>query len=422
MSSTQGVVSESGGRLVLTKNDGSVGAALVRMTSPRAIGGDFDITVDFDLGTFPAAASGGGRYHTMILRDAGTLALVAGAARYREPTNSCIPFTDSYKFYTDNPGCTPSAVYVSTSDTTGKLRLNRQGATIRGYYWSGTAWVEAMNRTGPTGLLVLDFDSGTNGTLATGHTAYFDNLMISGGSCGSGSGGGSGIGGSSGAGGSGGAGGGAACLGNISIDFAALAPYWIDSSAACGSASASANALHLTRTGTCTSAQVGGAVTLDPSHWKLCGDFDVQVNFNLVAFTVPVGGTQTRYAVVRATDPSSTSGIALERYNAPVANPCPPSTQNYKGWSTTSTDCGGATMVATTDTTGKFRLTRVGSTVTSYYYSSAGSGSWVAVHTGTGITTTPWSLVFYTGYALGADMTDMSVTYSSLMITSSSAP
>jgi len=79
-------------------------------------------------------------------------------------------------------------------------------------------------------------------------------------------------------------------------------------------------------------------------------------------------------------------------------------------------------MVATTDTTGKFRLTRVGSTVTSYYYSSAGSGSWVPVHTGTGITTTPWSLVFYTGYALGGDMTDMSVTYSSLTITSSSAP
>ena len=40
-------------------------------------------------------------------------------------------------------------------------------------------------------------------------------------------------------------------------------------------------------------------------------------------------------------------------------------------------------MVATTDTTGKFRLTRVGLAVTSYYYSSAGSGSWVAVHTAT---------------------------------------
>ena len=78
-------------------------------------------------------------------------------------------------------------------------------------------------------------------------------------------------------------------------------------------------------------------------------------------------------------------------------------------------------MVATTDTTGKFRLTRVGSTVTSYY-SSAGNGSWVAVHTATGITTTPWGLVFYTGYALGTDRTDMNVTFSSLTITSGSAP
>src|SRR5688572_3855338 len=95
--------------------------------------------------------------------------------------NTCIPSTDSYKFYTDNPGCTPNAVYVSTADTTGKLRLNRQGATIRGYYWNGTGWVEAMNRTGPTGPLVLDLNSGTNGTLTSGHTAYFDNLVISGG-------------------------------------------------------------------------------------------------------------------------------------------------------------------------------------------------------------------------------------------------
>jgi hypothetical protein len=282
--------------------------------------------------------------------------------------------------------------------TGGTFRIARVGTTVSGYL--GATLIYSTTSTSPLAIVgfILQLQPNSNDNIAVA----YDNFHFSA-ACNR-------------------AGGGAACLGNVSIDFAALAPYWIDSSAACGSASVSAKALQLTRTGTCTAAREGGFVTLDPSRWKLCGDFDVQVDFNLVAFTVPTGGTQTRYAVVRAGDPSSTSGIALERYNAPTANTCPPSTQNYKGWSTTSVDCGGATMVATTDTTGKFRLTRVGSTVTSYYDSSAGNGSWVAVHTATGITTTPWGLVFYTGYALGTDRTDMNVTFSSLTITSGSAP
>jgi hypothetical protein len=162
----------------MTKNGGVVGAALVRLATPRQICGDFDISADFDLGTSSAATVGGGRYHTMIVRDATTLSLVAGVERYREPTNTCIPYADSYKFYTTDPGCTPNAIYVATSDATGKFRLARQGTTIRGYYWSGSAWIESMNRSGPSSPVVLDFDSGTNGTLDTGHIAYFDNLVV----------------------------------------------------------------------------------------------------------------------------------------------------------------------------------------------------------------------------------------------------
>jgi len=173
-----GSVSESGGRLVLTRNNGIVGAALASQAPGEQICGDFDITVDYDLGTFLPAASGSGRYHTMILRDRATSTLVCGVERYREQANACIPFTDSYKFYTNDPGCTPNALYVATSDTQGKFRLARTNATIHGYYWNGTAWVESMTRSITTAPLSLDFDSGTNGSLTTGHTAYFDNLQI----------------------------------------------------------------------------------------------------------------------------------------------------------------------------------------------------------------------------------------------------
>ena len=80
--------------------------------------------------------------------------------------------------------------------------------------------------------------------------------------------------------------------------------------------------------------------------------------------------------------------------------------------------------VTTTDTTGTFRLTRTGATVTSYYLSGAdgGSGSWVAVTSATGMTTTPWTLAIYTGYDVGGDATDMNVAYTSLEIASAGAP
>jgi hypothetical protein len=213
------------------------------------------------------------------------------------------------------------------------------------------------------------------------------------------------------------------CLGNVSIDFAALAPYWVDMSRACGAATFASGALQLTRNGACTSEQPGGWIGLDPTRWQLCGDFDVQVDFELVSFTIPSSGGGTRWAVVRAFDPASSAGIALERYAAPPANPCPPSTQSYKSWSTTSVDCGGATMIPTTDATGAMRLTRAGGTVKSYYRTAANGGTWTSFVTASGMTTTPWTLVFYTGYdASGGDRTSQSVSFRALQVSSASTP
>ncbi len=177
-SAGQGSLSVAGGRLVMTKFNDLVGRAACGMRAPHEICGDFDITVDYNLDNFPPAAAGSGRFHAMLLIDPVTGALVAGAERYREQTNDCIPSTDSYKFYTTVPGCTPTATYVSTSDTQGKLRLQRTGATIHGYCWNGSAWVEGMNRPCPRGPVRVVFTSGTNGTLMTGHVASFDNLSI----------------------------------------------------------------------------------------------------------------------------------------------------------------------------------------------------------------------------------------------------
>lgn len=214
---------------------------------------------------------------------------------------------------------------------------------------------------------------------------------------------------------------GLACLGNASVDFASLAPYWLDASTACGTATFASNAVAMTYAGPCTPSTEGGTLVLDPAHWQLCGDFDVAVTFDLATFPLP--SSASRWAAFRAYDAAGgVNGISLERFDAAPALACVPATQNYKSWSTDGTNCS-ATYASTADTTGKLRLTRTGSTVTSYYFSPADGGSWVQVLSVPAMTTTPWSLTLYTGDDAGTADTDLqTVTFSSLTVTSATTP
>ena len=213
--------------------------------------------------------------------------------------------------------------------------------------------------------------------------------------------------------------GGPVCLGNVSIDFSSLAPDWVNVSATCGTAAVSNDSLVLTRDGTCSSDSGGGAVSLsDPL--RLCGDFDIRVAYDLTTFPYPTAGG--RYASVRAYDPlDSTNGITLERFDN---DQCTNVAIAYKGWTTNSSGCV-APHIATTDTTGTMRLTRTGTTVTSYFFTpdDAGGGSWTQVMTDT-LTTTPWALEFYTGYNPpgSGDTQNQSVSFSNLVITSANTP
>lgn len=213
-----------------------------------------------------------------------------------------------------------------------------------------------------------------------------------------------------------------ACIGNVSIDFASLTPDWLDTSTACGTATAASGSLDLTFDGTCDANSEGGIVTLDAKAGQLCGDFDVQVDLNLETFSIPTAGS--RWAAFRAYDPAGMDGISIERYDVAQLG-CRASTQNYKGWSTSAnaSECGpGTRFVATTDATPRLRLTRSGSTVTSYY-SDDGGGSWQPDVSESGATTTPWSLIIYTGKTqASADTASQSVSFSNLSIVSASRP
>lgn len=250
----------------------------------------------------------------------------------------------------------------------------------------------------------------------------------------SGAAGNAGAGGSGGAAGGGGAAGarGPACLGNLTIDLISRTdlssgvPYWVDASTACGTATFEDDGVRLSRDGTCTADQQGGFLQLDPTQWQLCGDFDMTVDFDLAPFSVPANGS--RWLAWHTYDPAASSnGIALERYNVGFGG-CYPSTMTYKSWTASSSDCSGAIFRSTTAVTGTLRVTRVGSTVTSYTQvngdagvGDAAAGGWSSFVTATGMTTTPWTIAFYTGVYNG-DGTAATARLSNLVIKSASTP
>ena len=223
---------------------------------------------------------------------------------------------------------------------------------------------------------------------------------------------------------------GAACIGNVVIDFASLSPYFVNGSTTCGSASVAGNALVLQHNGTC-SQTLGGVVRLDSSRYQICGDFDIRVDFDLKVFSIPT--SISRFAVVHAFAPNPTNGIALERYNIAATYSCVSARETYKAWTSNSTDCS-STFRPSSDRTGTFRFTRVGTTVTAYYFASADAGVadagedagggalWVPIRSATTVST-PWGLEFYTGYsANGGDPAPQTVHFSNLRIISSSSP
>jgi hypothetical protein len=151
----------------------------------------------------------------------------------------------------------------------------------------------------------------------------------------------------------------------------------------------------------------------------LCGDFDVQVDFAVTGLVAGVTGGI--FASMRANDPTvTTNGMTIERYAAEYALPSSQSYQNYKSYTTNKGDDATSVLVPTTDVTGRFRLTRTGTTVKSYYWKTgAPDGQWVLVNTAT-LTNTPWVLVLYEGDNSAANKgptAPYSVTFSNLLVT-----
>jgi hypothetical protein len=201
--------------------------------------------------------------------------------------------------------------------------------------------------------------------------------------------------------------------------FAAMAPDWANwSSSSCSSLAAAGGSLVLTQNEPCSVASPNAIAGLAPPN-VLCGDFDVQVDFAVTGLVAGVTGGI--FASMRANDPTvTTNGMTIERYAAEYVVPSSQSYQNYKSYTTNKGDDATSLFVATTDVTGRLRLTRAGTTVKSYYWKTgAPDGQWVLVNTAT-LSSTPWTLVLYEGDNSAANKgptAPYSVTFSNLLVT-----
>ena len=175
--SVRGNVETAGGKLVMNKPGDGDGAIEMRLDPSLVLDGDFDIRVDFELIDFPPIERRGVRYHTLALADAVTRADYLAANRLRLGSTECAPFQDCYAFFTDDARC-PANEFVVSSDERGRLRLERDGTTVRGYYWDGSDWVMALERTMPVVDVSVLLYSGTTELLTEGHVAAFDNLVV----------------------------------------------------------------------------------------------------------------------------------------------------------------------------------------------------------------------------------------------------
>ena len=133
-----------------------------RATCVFQLVGNFDIQVDYDLTTHPNTEFW--RWSIQMVTDSAYWNL---ARRYEQTFNR-------YSFWGNSFG----PYNVSTSDTSGKLRLRRSGSTLMAFYWNGSDWAQVgSNETVDTGDIVsLNLDNTVwNGVSVTGD---WDNFII----------------------------------------------------------------------------------------------------------------------------------------------------------------------------------------------------------------------------------------------------
>ena len=294
--------------------------------------GDFDIQVDFDVSSAPTTDGWYVGLHANTANSDLTYKGVFSRRRY--------DISNGHNYNSGHTDGGPwTSVYTPTTSGSGKLRITREDQVVKSYYYEDGSW--QLNITGTlTNLDNVPMGVHLQGSSNVGeptYSAYFDNFTVN-----------------------------KAFI--ITDNYLASDTFvgpdysepnrerWRPYPGATAKFIVKDNSLYVDADST-------GATTYN-THW-LDGDFDVQVDFNLVTWpSTDVGYAYMRFQGRDSSDDFMT-GYCGRRYDSGK-----PNTNMYfasfynSGWT-------GETSVATSDTTGKFRFYRDGNIIYSQYWNGA---------------------------------------------------
>lgn len=153
------------GKLQFSLVGSSIGTQ--RIISNFSLSGDFDIQIDWE---YVVKNNINRNICRMWIAEEGNANL---ALLGREYTST----TDQYNFNTKVNGSYSTATTPSTTDTLGKFRYVRSGTTLSAYYWNGSSWTLIDSRSFSSAILRIWLDMETS-TSVQDFVVNYDNFVI----------------------------------------------------------------------------------------------------------------------------------------------------------------------------------------------------------------------------------------------------
>jgi hypothetical protein len=167
------------GRLEMVQGTGPMVGSGAHLIFNFAITGDFTVDVDYQLLNWPA-----NNYERVGISTGAPYPVttpLAAVARASDPNSWYYGSTELYASFNYGAGWPHTQSFTATTDSSGRLRMERVGQSMSGYYWKDSAWVligsyaNASQLVPITGLTfgIWDFTSDTPGVKVA-----FDNFAL----------------------------------------------------------------------------------------------------------------------------------------------------------------------------------------------------------------------------------------------------
>jgi len=164
------------GRLEMVQGTGPMVGSGAHLIFNFAITGDFTVDVDYQLLNWPA-----NNYERVGISTGAPYPVTTALAAVARGSDPNYQFNENYASFFYGTGWPYVQFFTESTDMSGRLRMERVGQTMSGYYWKDSAWVligshaNASQLVPITGLTfgIWDFTSDTPGVKVA-----FDNFAL----------------------------------------------------------------------------------------------------------------------------------------------------------------------------------------------------------------------------------------------------